>query len=76
MTTQNKTTKSKTWQPRSAIVGCPLTPNRTAWCFALCDPDSQGNGRCGRIAPHDLKGRTQLSIQRYNARMRRPDRAD
>ena len=46
-------------------LGCPLTRNSTAWCFRLCTPDEEGNGRCGRIAPHSLKGRTQLSIERY-----------
>jgi acyl-coenzyme A thioesterase PaaI-like protein len=44
-------------------LGCPLTRDRTAWCFRLCVPDAQGKGQCGRIAPHGLKGRTQLAIE-------------
>jgi len=35
-------------------LGCPLTKNRSAWCFRLCIPDTLGSGRCGRIAPHSL----------------------
>lgn len=43
-------------------LGCPLTKNRTAWCFRLCVPDPSGKGRCGRVAPHGLTGRTQAAI--------------
>ena len=46
-------------------LGCPLTRNRTAWCFRLCEPDDEGNGRCGRLAPHGLRSKTQLSIERH-----------
>ena len=45
--------------------GCPLTRNRTPWCFRLCTPDADGFGRCGRQAPHGLKGKTQLSIEQH-----------
>jgi len=76
MTTDDTTTMKKTPQLRSTYRGCPLTRNRTAWCFRLCEPDPQGHGRCGRVAPHDLQGKTQLSIHRYNARMRGPARSD
>ncbi len=76
MTTDGTTTKNMNRRHRSTYLGCPLTRNRSAWCFALCTPDMQGNGRCGRIAPHNLKSETQLSIQRYNARMRGPARPD
>lgn len=51
-------------------VGCPLTKNRTAWCFRICDPDADGKGQCGRLAPHGLKGRTQLAIEAHNAKRR------
>ena len=47
-------------------LGCPLTHNRSAWCFRLCIPDEVGNGRCGRIAPHSLISRIQQSIIDYN----------
>lgn len=46
-------------------LGCPLTRNRTPWCFRLCTPDTVGNGVCGRIAPHSLKSRIQQSIIAY-----------
>jgi len=41
--------------------GCPLTRNRTNWCYRSCEP-VEGRGRCGRIAPHGLLGRTQAAI--------------
>jgi hypothetical protein len=51
-------------------LGCPLTHNRTAWCFRLCAPDEEGHGRCGRLAPHHLRSRIQQSIERYNENQR------
>jgi acyl-coenzyme A thioesterase PaaI-like protein len=49
-------------------LGCPLTRNRSPWCFRLCDPDVRGHGHCGRIAPHSFAGRIQAGIQEYNKR--------
>ncbi len=46
--------------------GCPLTRNRSAWCFRLCEADADGLGRCGRVAPHGLKGYTARSIEKHN----------
>ena len=46
-------------------LGCPLTRNRSAWCYRLCPPDVEGKGRCGRIAPHSLMSSTQLAILKY-----------
>jgi len=46
--------------------GCPLTRNRSAWCFRLCEPDADGLGRCERVAPHGLKGQTAISIEKHN----------
>jgi acyl-coenzyme A thioesterase PaaI-like protein len=51
-------------------LGCPLTRDRSAWCFRLCVPDPQGKGQCGRIAPHGLKGRTQLAIEGHRKQRR------
>jgi acyl-coenzyme A thioesterase PaaI-like protein len=51
-------------------LGCPLTRDRTAWCFRLCVPDAHGKGQCGRIAPHGLKGRTQLAIMGHRRHRR------
>ena len=47
--------------------GCPLTKNRTPWCFSICTP-ADGHGDCGRIAPQTLLGRTQLAILHHAAR--------
>jgi hypothetical protein len=43
------------------LTGCPLTKNRSNWCFALCHPQG-GLGHCGRAAPHAIVGRTQQAI--------------
>ena len=51
-------------------LGCPLTRDRSAWCFRLCVPDPLGKGQCGRIAPHGLKGRTQLAIEGHRKQRR------
>ena len=51
-------------------LGCPLTRNRSAWCFRICVPDGEGQGHCGRVAPHGLKGRTQLAIERHGRKQR------
>jgi len=48
--------------PEYTYLGCPMTRNRTPWCFRLCQPDSSGTGQCGRVAPHSFKGRIQLGI--------------
>ncbi len=47
--------------------GCPMTKNRSSWCFGMCVPQD-GKGDCGRIAPHSLIGRTERAIIRYRAR--------
>jgi acyl-coenzyme A thioesterase PaaI-like protein len=51
-------------------LGCPLTRNRSPWCFRMCTPDLEGHGRCGRTAPHALVGRIQAGIQEYNKKQR------
>ncbi len=56
---------------RYTYLGCPMTRNRSAWCFRLCAPDGEGNGRCGRLAPHHLRSRIQMSIERHKARLNR-----
>jgi acyl-coenzyme A thioesterase PaaI-like protein len=66
MQADKKTARTKQGLREYTCLGCPLTRNRTAWCFRLCAPDAEGNGRCGRIAPHGLKGRTLLGIEDYS----------
>lgn len=46
-------------------LGCPLTRNRTPWCFRICSPDADGSGECGRVAPHSFKSRIQQGIEDY-----------
>jgi len=68
METDKKTVRTIRGLKEYTCLGCPLTRNRSTWCFRLCAPDEDGNGRCGRIAPHGLKGRTQSSIADFNKR--------
>lgn len=46
-------------------LGCPLTRNRSAWCFRMCTPDAEGHGQCGRIAPHSMKSAIQSAIEKH-----------
>lgn len=72
MTTQKKKTIRTIKGIREyTYLGCPLTRNRSAWCFRICVPDKEGRGQCGRVAPHGLKGRTQLAIEGQNRKQRR-----
>jgi len=69
MGTDKRRVKTKRGHREYTCLGCPLTRNRTAWCFRLCTPNAEGNGRCGRVAPHSLKGKTQLSIERHSRKL-------
>ncbi|MFH2036604.1 MAG: hypothetical protein ABIJ45_09395 [Candidatus Zixiibacteriota bacterium] len=46
-------------------LGCPMTKNRSPWCFRMCTPKADGTGRCGRIAPHSFLSRIQQGIIDY-----------
>jgi hypothetical protein len=37
---------------------------QVSWCMGLCEP-VEGDGLCGRPAPHLLVGRTQAAIEAY-----------
>jgi acyl-coenzyme A thioesterase PaaI-like protein len=50
-------------------LGCPLTRNRTPWCFRICIPDVEGSGQCGRLAPHSFKSRIQSGIEEYKKKL-------
>ena len=63
-----RTIKIRKGVKKYTYLGCPLTRNRSAWCYRMCPPDAQGNGRCGRVAPHSLMSRTQLAIADYKRR--------
>lgn len=62
--------KTRSGLKEYTYLGCPLTRNRSPWCFRLCTPDLDGRGHCGRVAPHALVGRIQAGIQDYNKRQR------
>jgi hypothetical protein len=49
-------------------LGCPLTKNRSPWCFRICKPNDDGIGLCGRVAPHGFKSRIQRSIDDFKRR--------
>lgn len=40
---------------------CVVAGHQVTWCRGLCTP-VDGQGPCGRPAPHALRGRTQLAI--------------
>jgi hypothetical protein len=43
-------------------VRCPLNGHQVGACRGLCTPSPEGDGLCGRLAPHALVGRTQAAI--------------
>ena len=69
MKTHKTTIRTSKGLKEYTYLGCPLTRNRSAWCFRLCIPDLEGNGDCGRIAPHSLKSRIQLGIEAHNKKL-------
>jgi hypothetical protein len=67
---KKKVVKTRKGKRDYTYLGCPLTRNRSAWCYRLCVPDPDGTGQCGRIAPHSLKGEVALSIERHRENKR------
>ncbi len=49
-------------------LGCPMTRNRSPWCFRMCQPNADGTGFCGRVAPHGFKSRIQQGIEDHKKR--------
>ena len=66
MTTGMKRTKDEKELKDFTYLGCKMTNNRSGWCFRMCAPDAEGNGMCGRLAPHSMKSKIQLGIERHN----------
>lgn len=62
----HKKTKKKLKLPDYTHRGCNLTKNDSKWCNRMCEPDENGYGTCGRIAPHALSSRIQDAIRSYN----------
>ena len=50
-------------------LGCPITRNRSPWCYRSCQPDARDRGPCGRLAPHSLKSRIQQAIENHKKRL-------
>jgi len=55
--------------PEYTYLGCPMTKNRSPWCFRICRPDFDGTGQCGRLAPHSIKGNIQQGIIDYKMKI-------
>jgi hypothetical protein len=47
------------------IPRCPLNGHQAGACRGLCEPSIEGDGLCGRLAPHALIGRTQAAIMAH-----------
>jgi acyl-coenzyme A thioesterase PaaI-like protein len=69
MKKDKKTVRTARGIKKYTYLGCPLTRNRSAWCYRLCTPNVNGRGRCGRIAPHSMKSRIQLGIEAHNKKL-------
>ncbi len=67
---ETKAVRTAKGMKKYTFLGCPLTRNRSAWCYRMCKPTARGRGRCGRIAPHALKSRIQRSIVSHNKKLR------
>lgn len=50
-------------------ISCPFNGHQVSWCMHLCEPHA-GLGYCGRIATHDMIGRTRAAIIAYNQKTR------
>lgn len=66
MKTIKRKIKTKKGLKDYTYLGCPLTKNKTAWCYRICVTDEEGHGFCGRVAPHSLKSTIQVGIENYN----------
>jgi acyl-coenzyme A thioesterase PaaI-like protein len=66
-----RTVKTNRGFKEYTYLGCPLTRNRSAWCYRLCAPDGEGHGRCGRVAPHSIKSYIQLAIEKHNKKLQK-----
>jgi len=67
LTKSKRRVRTKSGFKEYTYLGCPLTRNRTPWCFRLCAPDKGGIGDCGRLAPHSFKSRIQMGIEKHKA---------
>lgn len=63
MLRHNRPAKVRRPLPVYRSLPCPYNGRQVSFCRGLCVP-SAGLGACGRLAPHALRGRTQLAIAR------------
>jgi hypothetical protein len=56
--------------PLFRVLRCPMVGHQASWCRMLCRP-IDGTGLCGRRAPHFLRSKTQIAIERFKERRRR-----
>lgn len=78
MLASEKTTTGKVGKKKRTIRtlwGCPLTKNRTNWCYAMCVPE-EGLGICGRPAGHAQLSKTQLAILEHRRRTEAAKRSE
>jgi hypothetical protein len=50
------------------VLRCPLNGHQVGACRGFCTPSPEGDGLCGRLAPHVLIGRTQAAIAAHEER--------
>ena len=78
MLTNEEVTTGKVGKKKRTIRtlwGCPLTKNRTNWCYAMCVPEN-GLGLCGRPAGHAQLSKTQLAILEHRRRKEAAENAE
>ena len=59
--------------PEYTVRGCPLTKSHSLWCHGLCVPEN-GIGFCGRVAPRQVNGKTQMAILKYKIKQHQEQR--
>lgn len=57
------------------VLRCVMAGHQVTWCNKLCRPVGD-RGLCGRLAPHDMVGRTQAAIARRQARDKEADQGE
>ena len=66
---KKKKIRTRSGPKEYTYLGCPLTRNQSPWCYRLCQPDTEGHGRCRRLAPHSIKSRVQQSIEDHKKKL-------
>ena len=64
---KNQRKKRRRPLPPLRHIMCPMNGHQVSWCMMLCTPHD-GHGHCGRLAPHNMKGKTQIAIAKFKER--------